>query len=229
MPKIISAPPLIATALIIALIAAARAMDSQAPKPHPSELAAMKCINQIAPIFATRERDGKDVECDIPVSLSENDLDTLLKEAVNAATQNEKWRSYAKKYSGVITKAVTNFRAAECKMKIRVKRADIINALERDKYVLEMGDQPVNCQALTRKRETKPLSFAFTPRIETENGCIKKFDLNMGKIDAGCRICFINRLYITTSLLALWANRAASNIRRELNRALAANTGAVCK
>ena len=45
---------------------------------------------------------------------------------------------------------------------------------------------------------------------------VKKFALNMGKIDANCRVCVFNRLYLSTKLVSLWANHMSKNAKRIL-------------
>ena len=57
---------------------------------------------------------GPDVACDIPVALSENDLDELFKAALRSASMSDKVRGTAEKYSAGFAKTVTNFRAADC-------------------------------------------------------------------------------------------------------------------
>ena len=51
-------------------------------------------------------------------------------------------------------------------------------------------------------------------------GCVKTFALNMGKIDAACRVCYFNRLYLSTKLVSVWANRLSDNAKRVLNAQL---------
>lgn len=187
---------------------------------HPSVVAAFACMEQIAPIIRNRNPKGRNVACDIPVSLSEQDLDELLKAALKSANMNEKVRGTAEKYSSVFAKTLTNFRAATCVIKLRIKRQVIVDALIKDNIVLQLPDQPTTCDVTTKKHKIQKLSFAFSPRIDMMKGCISKFALNMGKIDADCRVCYFNRLYLSTKLVGLWANRTAENIRPQLNRLL---------
>ncbi len=189
-------------------------------KEHPSVLAAMQCIDQIAPIVQSRDKSGNDVACDLPVSLSENDLDEIFKAAARSSKMSEKMRERAEKYSPGIAKALTNFRGARCLIKLRIKRADIVDALSLEDKVWQMPDQPAECDVTTRKYEIRKLRFAFSPRIEMKNGCVEEFALNMGKIDAGCRVCYFDRLYLSTRLVSLWANQMSGNVKRAINAQL---------
>ena len=192
---------------------------------HPSVIAALSCIDQIAPIVKKRQPQGPDVACDIPVSLSEKDLDDLFKAALRSASMSDKLRGTAEKYSAAIAKTVTNFRATDCTIKLRVKRSLIIEALEKDETVLQLPDQPADCDVTTKKHKIEKLKFAFSPKIEMKAGCVKTFALNMGKIDADCRVCYFNRLYLSTKLVSVWANRLSDNAKRVLN----AQLGAQCR
>ena len=192
---------------------------------HPSVKAALNCIAQIAPIVKNRQSGGKDVSCDIPVKLSENDLDEIFKAAMRSASMSEKMRGRAEKYSAKFTKTLTNFRAADCTIKLRVKRADILDALSAEQKVIQLADQPVDCDVTTKKHKIQKLKFSFAPKIDMHSGCVEKFALNMGKIDAGCKVCFINRLYLSTKLVGLWANHMSGNITRALN----AQLGSQCR
>jgi hypothetical protein len=194
--------------------------NARTNKQHSSVVAALACIDQMAPIIKNRQKDGKDVSCDIPVSLSEKDLDELFKAAARSASTNEKLRGAAEKYSASLAKTLTNFRAANCLIKLRIKRSQIIEALSQAKTVVQLADQLADCDITTKKHKIQKLKFAFSPRIHMENGCISKFALNMGKVDANCRVCYFNRLYLSTKLVALWANHTADNIRPPLNRIL---------
>ena len=187
---------------------------------HPSVLAALACIDQIAPIVKNRRRSGADVACTIPVSLSEKDLDEIFKAAMQSAKISDNLRGTAEKYTSTFAKTLTNFRAADCHIKLHVKRSDIIDALQADKMSLQLDDQPANCDVTTKKHKIQKLKFAFSPRIIMKNGCVSEFALNMGKIDAGCKVCFINRLYLSTKLVGLWANRMSGNAKRVLNAQL---------
>ncbi len=199
--------------------------QSQTDQKHPSVIAALTCIDQIAPIIKHRRKSGPDVSCDIPVALSETDLDELFKAALRSASMNDKIRGTAEKYSAGIAKTVANFRAADCLIKLRVKRSTILEALSRDETVLQLPDQPTTCDVTTKKRKITKLTFAFSPKVDMKQGCISAFALNMGKIDAGCRICVFNRLYISTKLVSLWANRMSGNAKTVLN----AQLGAQCR
>ena len=196
-----------------------------ASKKHPSVIAALACIEQMAPIINDRQRAGPDVACDIPVALSENDLDELFKAALRSASMSDKIRGTAEKYSAGFAKTVTNFRAADCVIKLRVKPSQIIEALSNNDTVLQLPDQPAACDVTTKQHKIKKLTFAFSPKVEMNGGCVKKFALNMGKIDANCRVCYFNRLYLSTKLVSLWANHMSKNAKRILN----AQLGAQCR
>ncbi|MCP4933805.1 MAG: hypothetical protein GY927_06260 [bacterium] len=187
---------------------------------HPSVIAALACIDQMAPIINGRQSTGPDITCDIPVALSEKDLDELFKAALRSARMNDKVRGAAEKYSAGIAKTVTNFRAADCVINLRVKRATIIEALSRNDTALQLPDQPAICDVTTKKHEIQKLTFAFSPKVEMAGGCVAKFALNMGKIDANCRVCVFNRLYLSTKLVSLWANHMSKNAKRILNAQL---------
>ncbi len=187
---------------------------------HPSVRAAIACIDQIQPIVNKRQIRGKDVSCNIPVTLSEKDLDELFKAAARSASANKKVQGFAEKYSSKFAKTLTNFRAANCSIRLRIKRRDIVNALDADRLELQLDDQPAECDVTTKKRKVQKLKFSFAPRVSMYRGCVEKFALNMGKIDAGCRVCYFNRLYLSTKLVGLWANHMSGNIRRVLNTQL---------
>ncbi len=184
---------------------------------HPSVRAALACIRQISQIVKTRKKNGPDVACTIPVSLSETDLDEIFKAAMRATSLGDDMRERAEKYSSGIAKTLANFRAADCTVHLMVKRVQILAALADGETTIQLPDQPARCDVTTKKRKIQKLSFAFTPRIDMKNGCVSKFALNMGKIDAGCKVCFINRLYLSTQLVSLWANRMSGNVARALN------------
>ena len=184
-------------------------------------VAAIKdCVKQVYEIVGARKAKGPDVSCDIPINLKERDLNQMFKVAVRAARLNGRWRAYAQKYSPKIAKAVTNFRAADCLMKVRARRADILRGLKADRTVVQLADQPINCMVLTRKRKRKPLSFVLAPKVEMQGGCVRRFSLNMGKINADCRVCLFSRLYLATRLIGLWANHMSGNITKTLNNLL---------
>ena len=107
-------------------------------------------------------------------------------------------------------------------IKLRVKRSVIIEALSRDETVLQLPDQPATCDVTTKKHKIQKLTFAFSPKVEMAGGCVNKFALNMGKIDAGCRVCVFNRLYLSTKLVSLWASHMSKNDKRVLNAQLSA-------
>jgi len=215
------------TCLLAFLILNALAMAPEArasrDSQHLSVKAAFACIEKIAPIVKKRQPQGRDIACDIPVSLSESDLDELFKAALRTASMGDRVRGAAEKYSATIAKTVTNFRSADCLIKLRVKRSVIIEALSRDKVTLQLPDQPADCDVTTKNRKIKKLKFAFSPQVEMVKGCVNKFALNMGKIDADCRICYFNRLYLSTKLIGLWANQQSGNARRILNTQLGAS------
>ncbi len=190
---------------------------------HPSVIAALACIDQMAPIINDRQLTGPDVACDIPVSLSENDLDELFKAALRSASMGDKVRGTAEKYSAGFAKTVTNFRAADCVIKLRIKRAIILEALSSDEAAMQLPDQPATCDVTTKNHKIKKLKFAFSPEVELVNGCVKNFALNMGKIDADCRVCYFNRLFLATKLVGLWANHMSKNAKRILNAQLGAS------
>lgn len=190
------------------------------PEEHPSVTAAKACIEKVAPIVKSRQRQGEDVSCDIPIILSETDLNEIIKAAMRSNSMGEKLRGKAEKYSTAFAKTLTNFRAANCMVKLRAKRAQIIEALEANKTTILLDDQPVDCDVTTKKHKIQKLKFAFSPRIDMQDGCVKKFALNMGKIDAGCKVCFINRLYLSTKLIGVWANHMSGNITKALNAQL---------
>ncbi len=194
-------------------------------KKHPSVIAALACIEQMAPIINDRQIAGPDVACDISISLSEKDLDELFKAALRSSSMSSKIKGTAEKYSAGFAKTVTNFRAADCVIKLRVKRSLIIEALSRNNTVLQLPDQPAACDVTTKKHKIQKLTFAFSPKVEMTGGCVAKFALNMGKIDANCRVCYFNRLYLSTKLVSLWANHMSKNAKRILN----AQLGAQCQ
>ncbi len=108
---------------------ASTAQASQTGKNHPSVRAAMNCIGQLRPIVKHRRKKGADVTCLIPVTLVERDLDEIFKAAMRSTKMSDKTRNTAEKYSSLIAKTLTNFRGADCKIKLHFKRSDILEAL----------------------------------------------------------------------------------------------------
>ncbi len=208
---------IIVTTVMLSVAAITAPLQATGNRDHPSVKAALACIKQIRPIVKNRQANGHDIACDIPVALSEHDLDELFKAAMRSTSLNEKMRGKAEKYSSTIAKTLTNFRAADCIIRLRVKRATIIRALTADRAAIQLDDQPAECEVTTKKRRLKKLKFVFSPLINMKAGCVEKFALNMGKIDAGCKICLFNRLYLSTQLVSLWANHMSKNAARALN------------
>lgn len=202
----------------IALYGSARAAQvPQTGKNHPSVRAAMNCIGQLRPIVKQRRKKGADVRCLIPIKLVERDLDEIFKAAMRSTKMSDKTRSTAEKYSSLIAKTLTNFRGADCKVKLHFKRSDILEALSGKNTRLQLAEQPADCDVTTKKYTTQKLKFSFAPRIDMKQGCVSDFALNMGKINAGCTVCYFNRLYLSTRLVSVWANRMGGNVKRALN------------
>ena len=212
--------PAFMIALALLVMAASGPVQAVRDENHPSVKAALACIAQIAPIVRDRRASGPDVSCDIPVALSEKDLDEIFKAAMQSTSMSDKMRGKAEKYSTKFAKTLTNFRGADCMIRLRVKRSTIIEALSADQTVIQLKDQPADCDVTTKKHQIKKLKFAFAPRIDMKGGCVEKFALNMGKIDAGCKVCFVNRLYLSTQLVGLWANHMSGNVTSALNAQL---------
>ena len=203
---------------IIALYAKACAAKGPATGTnHPSVRAAMNCIGQLRPIVKNRQKHGPDVICSIPITLVERNLDEIFKAAMRSTRMSDKNRQTAQKYTSLIAKTLTNFRAADCRVKLHLKRTDILEALSGKTTTLQMTQQPADCNVTTKKYKTQKLTFSFAPRIDMKQGCVEKFALNMGHIDAGCKICYFNRLYLSTRLVSVWANRMGDNVKRALN------------
>ncbi len=198
-------------------VSAKLANASPTGKNHPSVRAAMHCIEQLRPIVKNRRKSGPDVTCLIPVTLVEHDLDEIFKAAMRSTKMSDKTRSTAEKYSSLIAKTLTNFRAADCKIRLHIKRTEILEALSGQDSTLKMAEQPADCDVTTKKYKIQKLRFSFAPRIDMKQGCVSGFALNMGKIDAGCKICYFNRLYLSTKLVSVWANRMGDNVKRALN------------
>ena len=118
---------------------------------HPSVKAALICMGQIAAIIKSRQQRGKDVVCSLPVTLSEQDLDEIFKAALAQRKMSDKMRGRAEKYSSLFTKTLTNFRAADCRIELRVKRRQIIKALTSQQRVVQLPPQPANCKITTQK------------------------------------------------------------------------------
>ncbi len=186
-------------------------------KNHPSVRAAMNCIEQLRPIVKKRRKSGPDVTCLIPVTLVERDLDEIFKAAMRSTKMSDSTRERAEKYSAMIAKTLTNFRAADCKIRLHIKRTEILEALSGGDTTLKMAEQPADCNVTTKKYKIQKLRFSFAPRIDMKQGCVSDFALNMGKIDAGCKICYFNRLYLSTKLVSVWANSMGKNVKRALN------------
>ena len=183
----------------------------------PSVRAAMNCIAQLRPIVRNRQAKGADVYCRLPVNLSEHDLDELFRAALRSSKMSDKMRHRAEKYSSLMMKTLTNFRAADCQIRLHIPRAAILSALSQERVTLQMADQPADCIVTTKKYKKQKLHFSFAPKIKMKQGCVNDFALNMGKIDAGCRICYFNRLYLSTKLVSVWANHMSHNVKRALN------------
>ena len=74
------------TFLIAGALAYGPAAMAKTNETHPSVIAALSCIDQMAPFIKNRRSTGPDVACDIPVSLSETDLDELFQAALRSST-----------------------------------------------------------------------------------------------------------------------------------------------
>lgn len=215
-------------ALISTLFLSPRTMAQSSrsdERQHPSVRATLRCISQLRPIVQNRRNHGPDVQCTIPVSLSEHDLDEIFKAALRSAKMSDRMRGRAEKYSSLIAKTLTNFRAADCTVRLHIKRANILRALNSEATTLHLPDQPTDCNVTTKKYKKQRLRFSFAPRIDMKNGCVENFRLNMGKIDAGCKICYFNRLYLSTKLIGVWGNSMGNNFKRALNMQL----GGACR
>lgn len=193
---------------------------AESPSVIASIIAAHQCLAQMKAAAAHDDDGREDVVCDIPVVLDESDLDELFKASLRTAALSDEWKSVAQRYSASITKTLANFRGAECQVKLRVKRAALHAARAADSTEMQLADQPAECQVTTSSRSIEKLSFKFAPRIKWYKGCVDSFALNMGKIDANCKVCYFNRLYVATTLVAVWANRVAPNFRNVINRQL---------
>jgi hypothetical protein len=189
-----------------------------------SILAALRCLKQIRTSIGAHAQPEataqEELACDIPVNLSETDLDALLRTAVKQATIGDNVKSFAERYSSTIAKTVTNFHGAECMIRLRLQRPALMAARQAAATELQLPAQAAVCEVVTGSGQKQTLSFDFTPRIKWEKGCVSEFWLNMGNIDAGCRMCYVDRLYLTTNLVSMWANKIGPNARELINRQL---------
>lgn len=189
-----------------------------------SILSTLRCLKQIRNSIgahALPEAAGKpEIACDIPLNLSEADLDALLRTAVQQGSMSENVKSFAERYSSSIAKTLTNFHGAECLIRLRMQRPALMAARQAASAEMQLPAQPATCDVVTGSGQKQKLSFSFTPRIKWVNGCIGEFWLNMGEIDAGCSMCYVDRLYLAANLVSMWANKIGPNARDTLNRQL---------
>jgi hypothetical protein len=188
-----------------------------------SILAANRCLKQIRNgigSHAQADAPATDLSCDIPVNLAEADLDALFRTVVAQSKMSDDMKSLGQRYSSSLAKTLTNFHGADCMIKLRVQRAALLAARAAESTEMQLDAQPAECDVLTGSKTTQKLKFAFTPRVKWVKGCVNEFWLNMGGIDAGCKVCYFDRLYLATNLVAMWANRIGPNARDLLNRQL---------
>ena len=183
-----------------------------------------KCLKELRSTILSNKETGADVACDIPIILSEAELDTILRRSFDFKSLRDAAREQVKSFSNAAAKTLVNARAARCVLTIRLSRKKLVRAAAVNDMELEVQPQPVSCRILTKADKWQPISFTFRPKLEVKDKCVKSFAPRMGEIKTPCTICWpvnLSRLYLTTKIVSLWVNHVGKNFDRVLNGLLA--------
>lgn len=148
------------TLLMGLAVLAAAAWPAHALKPQKGEEASLKaCEKSVCEIILSKSEKGKDPACNITKTWAK---DTIKKGETSMVT----WA----------------FGDTRCQANLKVGRDEIVAALTKSKYTLQVAPQTVKCVV---EQEGKPqdLTAVASPKLKFKNGKADKIWINLEKID----------------------------------------------
>lgn len=158
------------------------------------------------------------ISCNIPFSLNETELDSLIKNAVTNPSLDKK----ANQENLNSAKSYLNIRSLNCLAKVRVKNSSLRKAIDIKQGQMNLSPQWVTCNLKTNNKSQKNVRFSFRPIGKFADQCLKSFSPRMGEFNIDCTVCRLNML---AQSLSFWVNKIGSQMTPGINRAL----GKACK
>lgn len=107
----------------------------------------LKCEKDICGIIVGKEKAGADLNCDLTKTWAKEDIEKGAKE------KSLSW----------------GFGTAQCKLKVAVKRGDVVTALTTPEYTLKIDKQSVACE-IERGAEKYPIKMTLAPELKFKDG-----------------------------------------------------------
>ena len=162
-------------------------MHRSTPKRRVRAVLALACIMSsfsVTGVFALEEGKGEKQQ----LEACENDLCLILTK--REGTGNDLRCSLQKTWAGTkIKQGIESKKLSwslgdlRCSVQVEAKREDMINALGKPEFNLQLASHAVRCE-VEREKEVVPVSVTLTPRIEFKNGNAVKAWLGIGDIQA---------------------------------------------
>jgi hypothetical protein len=138
----------------------AMAGQVQALEEAPGELAKIKgCERDLCSMVLGRQPKGSDLKCNLSKTWASSSLN-------GGKSKGISWI----------------FGDARCSTTLSLTRADVVGALTKPKYTIQVPQQMVNC-VVERSGETKPVKIKATPKLTFKGGRADKVWLNVKEID----------------------------------------------
>lgn len=132
-------------------------VPARALEAHPEEEERIKaCEKELCLMILSRDANGADLKCDLTKTWAKSDLEGGKDKGVS-------WI----------------FGDAQCSADIKLKRADVIDALTKPKHTIKLPEQAVKC-VVERDGETKPVDIQLAPKLKFKDGKADKVWINLG-------------------------------------------------
>lgn len=145
---------------LIALLGAAAPADAQSLKVPPGEEAAIKaCERKLCGMILDKKPVGDDLSCDLQKTWAKSSLE-------GGSSKGMSW----------------GFGDARCTADINLSRADIVDALTKNKHTVRVPAHDVSCVVI-REGEQRPVAITVAPKLTFRKGKADKVWINLEKIE----------------------------------------------
>ena len=141
---------------------AAKVLEELTPEEKQERELRKACKIQICSAFHVRKPEGGDVACNVLKTWRKEQLSKMIERA----------------------KVSWPWGNVKCVADIKLKRADLIQAMTTDKHEAQLDKHQVACEIARDGEEKAEIKFEFTPKVSFEKGKATKAALNWGKIEA---------------------------------------------
>ena len=147
---------------VLALHLAGSQQASAFDVPDSEKTSLSACEQALCGIIVKKDENGADLSCDIQKTWAGDKI----KKGIIGRTLN--W----------------SLGDARCGMKVNVKRADFLNALNLPDYELKFPETPVKCDFENEDKSVTSMSFVIAPSWKFKTGKAEQASLGIGKIEA---------------------------------------------